>query len=618
MIGFGEESLPAYTTAVINWPSQDGKQVEAFVRKPLSADSPHTFFNLANTLFKTIREDHAATVVLAHTGKPPAPWFLDWMELSRFAPVLGQWTTFSRYLNEVLPGEHTSPLVADEFHPDYLTERSATPRPHPVTAFARHLRQRRRLDTAATLAAMQRGLAGAGDPLRVEKALTDAEDALESAGLDGAGEQAEDMLTRLEEQVTNTLADRLLSRAAPGQPGYLVLNPCSFIRRVALELDGATLPLPIGGPVKACQIDGDKLRVVVEVPALGFAWFPNAGAPGTPMPPARMRLADETGVRNEYFEAEIDPATGGLKAIRDHRTHVNRVGQRLVFNPGSTMRATSIKATSAGPALGEIVTEGEILGEQQQVLATFRQRFRAWLGRPVLDMRVEIFPNQPPAGQPWHAYYGARFAWRDERATLLRGVHGTGYATTDPRPQTPEYLEWRQGRQSTVLFPNGLPFHRRHETRMLDVILITEHETAQVFELGLALDREQPAQTALGMCTPVPCVATTKGPPHVGATGWLYHLDTTHLLLLGMRPGGVEVHHAETGERREIQDALTLRLLEYANYGAQAQFRCVRNPQRALLQDGRGVAQMQANVSGDAALFEAAPGDLLQLLVEFG
>jgi hypothetical protein len=119
------------------------------------------------------------------------------------------------------------------------------------------------------------------------------------------------------------------------------------------------------------------------------------------------------------------------------------------------------------------------------------------------------------------------------------------------------------------------------------------------------------------MCTPVPLVATTKGPPHVGATGWLYHLDISHLLMLGMRPGGVEVHHAESGERREVHDALTMRLLEFANHGAQATFRCVRNPMRAMMQDARGVAQMQANVSGDAMLLDVAPGDLQHVLVEF-
>ena len=45
----------------------------------------------------------------------------------------------------------------------------------------------------------------------------------------------------------------------------------------------------------------------------------------------------------------------------------------------------------------------------------FRLRLRAWLSRPVLDVRIELEPKHPPTGYPWHAYYGARFAWRDDR-----------------------------------------------------------------------------------------------------------------------------------------------------------------------------------------------------------
>src|SRR5262249_27737569 len=158
---------------------------------------------------------------------------------------------------------------------------------------------------------------------------------------------------------------------------------------------------------------------------------------------------DERAVRNEFFEAEIDPATGGLRGIRDHRTGLGRLAQRLVFNPvASVMRASQVKVTSPGPALGEIVAEGTIVGEQEQVLAKFRQRYRAWLGRPVLEMRIEITPEQPAAGYPWHAYFAARFAWRDDRAMLLRSVNGTGYLTTHVRPQTPDYLELRAARQS--------------------------------------------------------------------------------------------------------------------------------------------------------------------------
>jgi hypothetical protein len=530
--------------------------------------------------------------------------------------LLGQWTTVSRYLNDVLAGEHAAALSADEFHYDYLSERTAAQVKTPVSWFAQHTRLRRRLDTAWTLAALQRGLSGKSDPLRVEGRLAELEDWIESAQESSPGPPPGD-LAELEKHIASTLTGSLLARATTEQAGYMVLNPCSFTRRVALELEPGSNPLAVGGQVKACQLDADKLRVVVEVPGLGFTWFPREGPPGTPPPRMRMKMADERTVRNEFLEAEIDPVSGGLWALRDHRTHINRLGQRLVFNPGSTMKASSVKVTSAGPALGEIVTEGELLGEQQQVLATFRQRFRAWLGRPLLDLRIEIYPQQPPAGYPWDVYFGARFAWRDERTVLLRGVNGTSYITAHARPQTPDYLEWRIGGMSTLLFPGGLPFHQRHESRMLDVILVPEGEKCTTFDLALGLDRGYPMQTALGVVTPVPVVATTKGPPHIGATGWLFHLDAPNLLLMGMRPGMAEVGEQGPRMRGVLADAITARLLEGESHAGEAEFRCVRNPRRAVMLDGRGVAQMETRTRGDAAVLEVAPSDLVHLQVEF-
>jgi hypothetical protein len=232
----------------------------------------------------------------------------------------------------------------------------------------------------------------------------------------------------------------------------------------------------------------------------------------------------------------------------------------------------------------------------------------------MLEMRVEIFPEQPPAGYPWHAYYGARFAWRDERALVLRGVNGTGSVTTHMRPQTPDYLELRLARQSTVIFPGGLPFHQRVEGRMLDVILLPEGETVHSYDFGIALDREQPMQTALGMITPVPVVPTAKGPPHIGAKGWLFHLDAPNLLLTGLRPGKMEAAETEA----DGADAITARLLECGAFHSQAEFRCVRDPRRVALLDARGTCLMEGTMSGDAALFDVQPGDLVQLQVEFG
>jgi hypothetical protein len=602
LVPFDESVLPTYRVTVVNWPSPDGKQVEAFVRAPHRADEPLTFFHWTHYLHRTIAQDHGATLALLHAATPAAASYADLLHLSRLAPVLGQWTTLTRYFNDVLAGEYISAPAADEFHGDYLTERTTARRDRPVSWFASHLRQRRHLDTARTLAALNRALGrsatpSAGDSTWEER-VAGAEERIEQGQADGSPDAVE-----LEREAAQALAERLVARAPEETPGYLLLNPCSFTRRVGIELEAG--PLPVTGPVKALQVDGEKARLVVEVPALGFAWIPRQGPAGTPVPASRMRLADATHVRNEFFEAEIDPTTGGLRGLRDPRTRNNRIGQQLVFNPGSTMRAKEIRVISAGPALGEVVSEGALLDEQGAVLALFRQRFRAWLGRPMLELRLEIYPEHPPQGYPWHAYYGARFAWRDERATLLRGVNGAGYLTSHTRPETPDYLEIRLGRQSTALFPGGLPFHQRHGGRMLDVVLIPEGETASGFDLGLGLDREYPMQTALGMVTPLTVVPTRKGPPHVGSVGWLFHLDAPNLLLTSLWPAA------------DGADAVFARLLECNQYAGQAELRCPRDPQRAEILDEQGNIVTAASTAGDAVLFETPPGDLLRLRIDF-
>jgi hypothetical protein len=611
LLAFDDAVLPAHRSTVVSWPSPDGKQVEAFTRAPYDADNPQTFFHLTHYLHKSIMQDHAATFALLHRGTAVCPWYEDWLELCRFGPILGQWTTFTRYFNDVTAGEYASAAPADDFHGDYLSERTNNHSEQPVSWFARQVRHRRRIDTAWTLAALQRGVAGKNDSQRLEERLATLEDNLESVESPLTTHQSEE-LTQVLQAASETLAQRLVSRALQPTPGYLVLNPCSFSRRVALELDDIRSPLPIEGPVKSCQIDADKARLVVEVPALGFAWFPSAGSPGTPPARARMKLATQGSkgtpsvVRNEFFEADIDPDTGGLRAIRDHRTRINRLGQQLVFNPGCTTRAREVKVVSTGPALGEVVSEGAILDEYQKVLATFRQRFRAWLGRPLLEMRVEVYPEVAPEGYPWHAYYGARFAWRDERAMLLRGVNGTSYITNATRPETADYLEVRLGKQSTTIFPGGLPFHQRHGARMLDVILLPQGEQARVFDLAIGIDREHPMQTALGLVTPVPLVPTAKGPPHIGATGWLFHLDAGNLLLTGMKPGA------------DGADTVVARMFECRGSSSSAELHCARDPVRAALIDSRGSVLMDASTQGDCVLFDVAPNDLVQLSVEFG
>ncbi len=123
LVAFDEATLPTYRTPTVNWPSPDGKQVEAFTRAPYAADNPQTYFHLAHYLHRTIMQDHTATLALLHGATPAPPWYLDWLELSRLSPVLGKWITLSQLLNETSTGDYHTAPSADEFHGDYLTER---------------------------------------------------------------------------------------------------------------------------------------------------------------------------------------------------------------------------------------------------------------------------------------------------------------------------------------------------------------------------------------------------------------------------------------------------------------------------------------------------------------
>lgn len=607
LLSFDGAVVPTYRTTVVNWSSPDGKSIDAFTRLPNPAHKAETFFNLVYNLHQSISQDTAPTLALSHQGEPANALYEDWLALSQLAPVLGEWTTFSRYFSDALAGEYVGSTSPDDYFADYLEERVNARRPDAVSAFAGQVRYRRRLDAAWTLAAIDRALTGTPseeDTVQLAQ-LQRTEDHIENTGLDAI--PGSDAASGFDPELpwAKKIAERLQSRAVANQPGFMLLNPCVFTRRVALELEGVRGPLAIEGPIKAAQFDADRARLVVEVPPLGFAWIPSQGAPGTATPKQRIRMADGHIVRNEFFEAELDPATGGLKSFRDVRTQIPRLGMQIVYNPGSRTEGRGIKIIHNGAALGEVVSEGVVFNEQNEEIATFRLRLRAWLARPVLDIRLELDAKHPPAGYPWHGYYGARFGWRDERAAVLRGVNGLSMQSTHTRPVSPDYVEIKMGRPGTTILVGGLPFQQRQGGRMLDVILVPEAEEGKVFEFGLALDREYPMQTAVGMISPVAVVATPKGPPHIGPTGWLFHVDSPNLHLLNMRP-------TDDGQRSFIATFLETSGV----HGGSAELRCLRNPTYATFLDGDDQPTVGLTIEGDAVRMDFAAGELFRVRVD--
>lgn len=599
--------IPSIRASAVSWPGPDGKSVEAYTRAPLPADDPHTFFNLVYHLHQATSYDSAPTVSLVHKGEAPFTTYDDLLALSELGPVFGEWTNLSRYFGGVTSGDYIGVQSADEFFADYLDDRVTNERrPDAVSGFPRHMRLRRRLDSAYTLAALHRALTPPTPEDDESLGKLDAvESAIEACGVN-FGTDADDDLGPLEAHWAKKLAERVQVRSADGTPGLMVLNPCSFTRRVALEVEGFRGAIAVADPVKAAEFSGTSAKLVVEVPAFGFAWVPRVGNASSPK--ARITLAEGLTVRNEFIECDVDPNTGGIRSFRDARTRATRFGQQIVFNPGSKMVARDVAVTHSGAALGEITSTGDLISERDEVLATYKQRVRAWLGRPVLEVRIELDVKHNPTGYPWHSYFGARFGWRDDRAVLFRGVNGSNAQTGYTRPVSPDYLEVRLGSERSFLFTGGLPFVQRHGTRMADVILVPEGEQCRTFELLLATDREYPMQTALGWVAPSPVVGTEKGPPHMGASGWLAHVDLPSLLVTSLRP-------CAPGEGANRAVAGTL--IETAGFGGAADLRFARDPSRAALVDGMGKELSPVALNGDAIPLEFSAGEVLRVKAEW-
>lgn len=592
----------------LQWPGPDGKTVEAFSKDLLAADDEQTFFNLAHYLHTASGSEATPAMAFLHRSAPAAESHADLIALADLGMALGEWQSVGQYLSDVGSGDYSGVAGADDFAKDLLDDRvSIRKLDRPVSAIAEALRIRRRIDGVSGLAALHRALTPPSPEDEADdRAIESIESSFESVNPDGSFDG--EALRVVEARVGERLAHRIVARGEDHRPGYVVLNPCNSTRRVALELPPFPNPVAVEGPIKAAQFDADATRLVVEVPSLGFAWIPRSG-PAAAAPKPKLTLAAGGIVRNEFFEAEFDPATGGLRAFRDLRTRAVRFGVVPVFNPGCKTRGTSLTITHSGTALGEIVSAGELVSEMDEPLARFTIRARAWLGRPVLELRVVWELAHAPSGYPWHAYYGLRVGVRDDRIATFKGVNGTSFPTYTSRIVSPDFFEFRFGRERSFVFPGGLGFMNKVGPKVYDLIQIPERETARSFDLLLSLDRDNPMQTAAGWTAPAAVVPVDRGPPPTGASSWLAHVDMPSVIATQLRPAA-----ATTGETTR---AIVMRLIETTGYAGRTEVRLARDPARAFAIDARGETLHELPLDNGAISLDYSAGELMRIRAEW-
>jgi alpha-mannosidase len=627
----------------IRWEGCDGTVVDATTRIPLAVESAGSYLRFASRLAESMQQDQTASVIWARWPEVVSPFWHDFERIHNYAPVLGRFVTFRHFFEHTDDPGRQSRYEETEYLSPFLIQAVAAQEADPIGRFVRYFHRRARFDVGSFLD----GLASTLRQQPVGSSSTcELEDRLEASGPDlPATDSPSVMLNDAEiDRFVSGAAGRLgeiVMHGAANQPGYLVFNPLSFGRTVSVELPKLETPPAVQPPIRGAQVDSKHRHVIVDVPGCGYAWVPSRG----PKPERARGTAMSEGdmIRNEFIEVHVNEATGGIARVKEYGRKPNRLSQQLAFRfprertpraaasgesavqePTyySDMRCKSIKVTSNGPGLGEIVSAGTLIDpEDGATLAEFNQTVRLWRGRPVIELEIEIRPTRLPDGDPWSNYFASRFAWNDSTATLTRSVLGGAHGVQWERFESPHFFEIATETQRTTLLFNGLSFHRKTGPRMLDSMLIVAGDTARRFRFGIAIDRDYPMQSALDSLVAPVVLETANGPPPAGRSGWLFHLDAKNVQIVQILPlqepqPADEETDVSADEGRGY--GFRLRLCETEGRQRPAQLRCFRTPTYACQRDFRGRRMATLRIIDDAVYLEPAAYEIIELELRFG
>lgn len=564
LLPFKTNTVPAFRGPVVSWSSHVGRQVEAFCREPIAGNLYHSMFHLAYHLGKCIQQDSSPTIAFYSKSNQQNKVFELFQKSSILAPIFGNWHILSTYLHDVYPNEYPGPISQEDFNHPFLELNAENA--NPISSRQNCLNRLKEIDSASTMISLGISLGGSTQ-LDAEKLLPQVNALLEQNNSNEAPvNEGEELFA----QSGKILSQRLLSRGTENTPGYLFINPCSFARRIG-QINQIGQGISQGKGVLASH-DGEAL---VEVPGMGFTWVPEA----TPENPAkfenRFKLADETTVRNEFFEIEFDQNSGAIRAFRDLKARLNRLNVLLVSSLGSSMISTGKNVISSGPLQGILEYSGFIQGSAQEKLAEYTLRVTTWIGRPIVDLEIKISPTKPMGKDRHHDYFAARIAWPKDLVRLLRGTQGKTENPSNPHIQGADFLEWKWGTKRTFLFPRSLPYIEKNGENYLDLILLTDGENQKVYKISLSMDREHPFQISTALDAPIFIQKVDKGPPPSGPTGWLFHIDAPNLVMHKIMPG------------KEPGSVIFL-LEETEGFATPCEIKCLRPPQRACLVDLNG------------------------------
>lgn len=544
------------------WQGPDGATIAATSRIPVAIDGAASFLRFADRFTESMQEDATPLLMMARLPKLQTPWLNDLRRASQYAPVLGRFVTMSE-LVEQTEGQSSAVSYAEgEYLSPYLIQSSVLKLEAPISTPARLHGLRASAESTAMLNALatilKPSLAKADEcidhPLHeFESDVLNAAEPPDVETQEARLQQLQQDLDAQSDAVASALQS-LIGEQSPGKNGFCIFNPLPWKRQQVLPWPAELSPPDATKAITEGRRQQQQLHLLTNIPATGFTWLSANDRSGLKVEGAGGKpLAEDRLLRNQHFEVLISEQTGGIQSVTYHNQRANRLSQQLAFRfeqprqievEGQQLpvsyaapRLLSSKTLQAGPVFGSIETTCELSDPQSgDRLALYRQTVT--LDRYSRRLLVQIdFDEilQPPAGNPWMAYFASRFAWENEAAAITRGVLGQVRGFRMERFESPDFIEVADTDTRVVIVPHGRPYHRRSGHRMLDSLLIVEGETAPHFEFTLDFDHPYPSRVAAEVMQPLVMLPVHDAKPSRADSSWILGLSAKNVQIARCR-----------------------------------------------------------------------------------
>lgn len=647
-IALDDGLYPDKERSQFEWQAPDGSQIPAASRIPLAIDSAAGFLRFADRYNESMQDDNTAALFLARLPVLKTPWLQDLHVAASYAPVLGEFATMDALVHICNGSRITERYQHSEYLAPCLIQSSVLKTEAPVSGPAKLRLFQQRVESLRTLFAMTRLVKADAEVDAINAQLTQIETELADLELqhvdtarmlsekDSSLNSASTAIDAQLSSVADVLISALRSRI-PQQPaeirGLFVANTIPFGRVVDLAWPESWQRPAASNSIELAERIGNRERLLVKLPPGGFAWLVESRSgqpPQSILEPTHREppLAESLTLRNRHFEVTLSDRSGGIAAVTYHQQRGNRLSQHACFryerdqtlpddgsgeirkSAYSTTHLTEHRVLHAGTVFASIETTAELRSPVDgSTLAIVRQitsidraqpRIHVTLTFDRLDTRVK--------GNPWLTYFGCRFAWDNEAASVTRSVMGHAAGFRAERFESPDYVEISDPDHRVIIATHGRPYHRRSGPRMFDSLLIVESEPSREFQFTIDFDQSFPLRTAVDAMTPAIVTQTTGAAPSSMASSWV----------LGLSARNVELVHAKVRAATDDSgEELSLLLTETEGASAKCLVRTARRPTAAFVVNADRSNKVAAEVTDQGIVVHLTAYQIKEVLLVF-